>query len=145
MVRWGCYMLKKVRAIIIKENNILLMRRVKDGREFYVFPGGRVKTKESFEAAVKRVIKEEFDIEIKIETFLFREENKGKTEFYFLVRDFEGELRISGEERQVINDNNQFCLEWKNLKNLKELSNLLPHRVKGRIAAELKKAEALVL
>jgi len=138
-------MIKKVRAIIIKDNKILLMRRLKDGREFYVFPGGRAKTKESFEAAVKRVIKEEFNIEIKIETFLFREENKGKTEFYFLVRDFEGEPLISGEERQVINENNQFCLEWKSLKNLEELPNLLPQRAANRITKELKKAAALVL
>ena len=109
------------------------MRRVKNGRQFFVFPGGRIKTKENLESAAKRVIKKEFDIEIKIETFLFRLENKGRTEFYFLAEDFEGEPKISGELRQIINESNQYHLEWKNLSALNKLSNLHPDEAKNKI------------
>ena len=126
-------MRKKVTAVIIKNNKILLMRRVKNSREYFVFPGGRARIKESFESAVKRVIKSEFDLEIVIETFLFRIENKNETEFYFLVKDFEGSPRMNSEARQVINEHNQYYLEWKNLSALKKLSNLLPQEAKKRI------------
>jgi ADP-ribose pyrophosphatase YjhB (NUDIX family) len=126
-------MRKKVLAVIIKDNKILLMRRVKNGRKFFVFPGGRIKIKENLELAVKRAIKQEFDIEIKIETFLFRLENKGRTEFYFLAKGYQGEPKISGEKRQIIDENNQYYLEWKNLSTLKKLSNLHPNEAKNRI------------
>ena len=124
---------KRVAAVIIKNNKILLMRRVKNGRKYFVFPGGRVKKGENFEASIKREIKEEFDIDITIETFLFRIENKGRVELYFLVKNFTGESKISGEEKQVINDNNQYHLEWKNLSALKKLSNLHPDEARNRI------------
>lgn len=39
----------KTRAagIIIKDGKILLMRRVKDGREYFVFPGGSIEKNET--------------------------------------------------------------------------------------------------
>lgn len=126
-------MRKRVLAVIIKDNKILLMRRMKNGREFFVFPGGGIRTKENLESAVKRAIREEFDIEIKIETFLFRLENKGRTEFYFLANRYEGEPKISGEKRQIIDESNQYYLEWKNLSALMKLSNLHPQEAKNRI------------
>ena len=128
-------MRKRVAAVIIKNNKILLMRRVKNGREYFVFPGGRARIKESFESAVKRVIKSEFNLDIIIETFLFRIENKNETEFYFLVKDFEGSPRMNSEERQIINDHNQYYLEWKNLSTLVKMSNLLPKKAKNKVEA----------
>ncbi|MBU2595879.1 NUDIX domain-containing protein [Patescibacteria group bacterium] len=136
---------KRVRAVIIKDNKILLMRRVKNGRKYFVFPGGGVKKKENFEAAIRREIKEEFDIDITIETFLFRIENKGRVELYFLIKNFTGQPKLSGEERQMVDDNNQYFLEWKNLSGLKKLSNLFPQEAKNRIEAEFKKATILMV
>ena len=126
-------MRKKVAAVIVKNGKILLIRRVKNNREYFVFPGGRVREKENFETAIKRQIKQEFDIDIQIETFLFRIENNGKVELYFLVKNFAGESKISGEEKLVINDNNQYYLEWKNLSDIKKLSNLQPEEAKNKI------------
>ena len=128
-------MRKRVAAVIIKDNQILLMQRIKDGRKYFVFPGGGVKIGENLESAVKREIKDEFGIDIKIERFLFRIENKGETEFYFLVKNFAGEPKISGEEKQIIDDNNQYYLEWKNLSGLKKLSNLFPKETKNKVEA----------
>lgn len=126
-------MRKRAAAVIIKDGKILLMRRVKNDRQFFVFPGGRIKIKENLETAVKRVIKKEFDIDIRIDTFLFRLENKGGTEFYFLAKDFSGEAKIRGEKRQIIDQNNQYYLEWKNFDAIKKLSNLHPQEAKNRI------------
>jgi ADP-ribose pyrophosphatase YjhB (NUDIX family) len=33
---------KRAAAVIIKDGKILLMRRVKNGREYFVFPGGGI-------------------------------------------------------------------------------------------------------
>ncbi len=33
----------RVAAVIIKDDKILLIRRIKNGQEYYVFPGGGVK------------------------------------------------------------------------------------------------------
>jgi ADP-ribose pyrophosphatase YjhB (NUDIX family) len=128
------FMRKRVAAIIIKNSKIMLMQRIKDGREYFVFPGGKVKTGENFESAIRRVIKEEFDIEITIKTFLFRIENKGRVELYFLVNDFIGEPRISGEERQRINEYNQYYLVWKKMSQVKKLLNLIPREARGKLA-----------
>ena len=126
-------MRKKAIAVIIKDDKVLLMRRIKDGRQFFVLPGGGVKIKENLESAAVRVIREEFDLEIKIDTFLFRMENQGRTEFYFLVKSFEGEPRISGEIRQIINENNQYHLQWKKLNTLDKLSSLRPTEARKKI------------
>ena len=63
---------QRVAAVIIKERKILLMHRIKDGREYFVFPGGGVEENESLESALVREIKEEFNIDIKIEKLLFQ-------------------------------------------------------------------------
>jgi len=128
-------MKNRVAAVIIKNNKILLMRRIKDGRKYFVFPVGGAKKGENFESAIKREIKEEFDIDIEIKTFLFRLENKGRVELYFLVDNFIGKPRISGEERQRINKNNQYHLAWKKLSQIKKVSNLFPKEARDKIAA----------
>lgn len=134
-------MRKRVAVVISKDNKILLMRRIKDGRKYFVFPGGGVKRGENFESAIKREIKEEFDIDITIRTFLFRIENKGRVELYFLVNNFVGEPHISGEERQRIDENNQYILAWKKLSQIKKLSNLFPEEAKNRIEELVIKGE----
>ena len=126
-------MRKKVFAVIIKDDKILLMRRIKNGREFYVFPGGKVKKEENFEAAIKRLLKIEFGLEAEIETFLFRLENKAGVQLYFLIKNYVGEPMISGERRLVINDNNQYCLEWKKLGLFAKLSKLRPKEARDKV------------
>jgi 8-oxo-dGTP diphosphatase len=57
-------MRQRVSGIIIKEGKILLIRRVKEGREYFVFPGGGVEDNESVEEALVRELKEEASIDI---------------------------------------------------------------------------------
>lgn len=134
---------KRVAAVIIKNNKILLLRRIKNGRKYFVFPGGRVEKGENFESAVKREIKDEFDINITIKTFLFRIENKGRVEFYFLVNNFIGKPKIIGEERQRIDENNQYLLAWKKLSQVKEFINLFPKAAKEKMEKIVPQSKAV--
>lgn len=124
---------KRAVGIIIKNNKVLLIRRIKDGREYFVFPGGGVKETETPEEAVVREIKEELGLKIRIDKFLFRIENKEREEFYFLIKEFSGIPKISGEEKERTNENNQYYPFWADLNKIGSLSNLYPEKAKEKV------------
>lgn len=51
-------------AIIIRDNKILLVHRKKDGREYWVFPGGGIEDYEKPEETVKREVFEGTNLRI---------------------------------------------------------------------------------
>jgi len=124
---------KRVVGIIIRGRKILLMRRIRNGREYFVFPGGGIEGNESLENGVIREIKEEFNLDVKINKFLFQIENRGRQEFYFLIKEFSGVPEISGNEKKRMNKNNQYYPVWKELKEISNLSNLHPEKAKQKV------------
>ena len=136
---------KRAAAIIVKNDEILLMHRFKDGREYFVFPGGSVEKGESIKEAVIREIKEELCLDIKIDRLLFKifvQTNKydsGRMSYFYLVREFTGTPRLGGPEKERMNKNNQYYPEWKELNQLKELTNLYPEEAKNKIEESIKK------
>jgi ADP-ribose pyrophosphatase YjhB (NUDIX family) len=65
---------KAVRAIVIKDNNLLVMARNKFGQEYLTLPGGGVQLGETPEQALVREITEETGVSIIIERLVFVEE-----------------------------------------------------------------------
>ncbi len=126
-------MKKRAVAVIIRDGEVLLMHRIKDGRDYFVFPGGGVEKDESVESAVVREMKEELNLDIKIDKLLFQIENQEREEFYFLVKEFSGDIQISGEEKERMNVNNQYHPTWFNLMEIAELPNLYPKEVEHKI------------
>jgi len=126
-------MSKRVVGIIIKDNRILLMRRVRDGREYFVFPGGGVEENESIEEAIIREIQEELSINAKIEKLLFEIENQGRREYYYLIKEFSGQPKLGGEEKERMNKNNQYYPIWTELNKLRDLDNLYPELAKVKV------------
>ena len=124
---------KRAAGIIIKDNQILLMRRIKNGQEYFVFPGGGIEQNESTEEAVIRELKEEFDIDVKIDKLAFQIENQGNEEYYFLIKEFSGIPKLSGEEKKRMNEDNQYYPFWRSLDEVKSLSNLYPEQAKQKI------------
>lgn len=125
---------KRAVAVIIKGNEILLMRRIKGRRDYFVFPGGGVEKGETIKDAAIREIKEEFGLDVKIERFLFKIRNGSRDEFYFLAKDFSGVPEIGGEEKERMTESNQYHPAWKKLSELKSLPNLYPKKARQRVA-----------
>lgn len=116
----------RIVGVIIKDDNILLMRRVKDGREYYVFPGGSIENNETEIEALKREIKEETSLSIGESKKLFELENQSRQEVYYLITEFTGTPEIKSPEKERMSEQNQYYLEWIKLSAIKELDNLYP-------------------
>src|SRR3989344_5924029 len=72
-------MIDRVRSVIVKEEKLLLIERVKSGKEtYYVFPGGGVERSDSNpEEALKRECREELGLEVKKRTDLNAKDDEG--------------------------------------------------------------------
>lgn len=125
-------------AVILQRDEILLMHRFYDGREYYVFPGGGVEEGELPEDAAIRELKEEFNIDIKREDELWQVVNTayGKTrrEYYYLVKEFTGDIQIGGEELEWMKEDptNVFEPMWVNLSELNSIV-LYPKSAKEKL------------
>jgi ADP-ribose pyrophosphatase YjhB (NUDIX family) len=109
-------MKKASRAIIIKDGRILLIHRIKNNKEYYVLPGGGIEEGESPEEAVIRELKEETNLDIRINSLLWTYEENVNGEkrpgHYFLIKKFEGNLRLGSLELGRQSKNNQYSFEW---------------------------------
>jgi len=118
-------------AAIIKDNKILLIHRFFKDKEYFVLPGGGVEEGEGIEAAAIREIKEETSLDARIDKKLFVHRNDfDKREHHvFLVTDFEGELKLGGEEALKNCESDKYILEWHDTKEVETLK-LCPIKTK---------------
>jgi len=129
---------KRVAAIITKDNKILLMHRIKDGQEYFVFPGCGIKENESEEDAIIREIKEELLLDAKIDKLAFQIENRGQEELYFLIKEFSGTPKLGGPEKERMDKNNQYHPEWIELDIASNLSNFYPEEARKKLKELIK-------
>lgn len=64
---------KAARAIIIENGQILVMKRIKQGNEYYTLVGGRLNADETPEQAVIREVREETGLEVTSAQLVFTE------------------------------------------------------------------------
>ena len=128
-------MRQRVAAAIIKNNQILLMHRIKNGRDYFTFPGGGAEPGETLEQTLVREIKEELNLDIMSTKLFFEFLNTEyqNQEHYYLVEDFSGEPKLGGEEKDRMNKDNQYYPIWKNLREIKDLNNLYPQEAKEKV------------
>lgn len=99
------------RGIILKGNKVLVMFRRKNGREYYVFPGGHMRYGEKPIDTVVREIREETTIEVKNLELAFHFINhlkKEREDYYFVGNWVSGEPTLSGEEFKENDKNNYY-------------------------------------
>lgn len=113
------------RAIIIKNDKLLTMFRrqvLPCGmvKEYYTIPGGKLDIDETSKQAVRRELKEELGLDIKIEGYVGHDYSRtmGRAIFYFCSAEFESLPTLSGEESQENCSDNYYEPRWVLLKDL---------------------------
>lgn len=94
----------RVSAIIISNNKILLIHRKKEGREYWVFPGGGVEEGETNEQALIREVKEETNLDVTGVKSAF-------DNFYYCDVEF-GKPELGSPEKLKLNADDWYQPEW---------------------------------
>jgi len=137
-------MLNRVRAIIIKDDKLLTIKRSKQDLVYFVFPGGGVEQGEDLETAIKRECKEELGVEIKvIKNFTSERFDRGEIKqlehFYF--RDIvSGELGTGDGPEYDVNSGYEGIheIEWLDINDLLNY-DLRPKEVASKLLNIFKK------
>lgn len=125
---------KRVSAIIIESEKILLLHRIKPNKDYFVLPGGSVEENEDNVSALIREIKEETNLEIEIDKLLWQVNNAfdERTQFIYLVSKYSGNLELGSPEKERQSVNNKYVLEWHNINDLKTVK-FFPSEIKTNI------------
>ena len=116
-------------GIVIKNNSVLVIGRRHKGEKYNVFPGGGVENVESIEGALVREMKDELSINVKgcrrlkatRETEYIDGEVDKQIEHYFLVDDYDGEVRLGPELVEKSSPDNIYAPVWVPVENIKEV------------------------
>ncbi|ELB2137382.1 NUDIX domain-containing protein [Vibrio parahaemolyticus] len=124
---------ERVSALLVNRENaeILLIKRFKEGRNYWVFPGGGVEAEELLEQAIVREVFEETSLRIDNYQEIFSVVNRGRKEHFYLVNVlfFEPKLSSHGPERQTQSSSNRYELTWVKLNDLSKF-DLVPVEAK---------------
>ncbi|MFC7687404.1 NUDIX domain-containing protein [Ureibacillus sp. GCM10028918] len=85
-------------CILVKDNKIALVKRIRDGMVYYVFPGGGIEKGETPEEAAKREAFEELGVTINVKECFEKVQYNG-IQYYFIAELIEGNIGTGqGEE-----------------------------------------------
>lgn len=117
---------KSGRAIIIENNDIILMfrKKIKDGiiKEYYAIPGGGQDEGETIEECVIREIKEEFNLNVEIISFLGTVEDEKNIGYIYNCKIIDGELKLGGEEAEFNNEKNYYEIRKVNINEIDNIN-----------------------
>jgi ADP-ribose pyrophosphatase YjhB (NUDIX family) len=107
--------------VIIQDGKLLMMQRIKNGKEYYVLPGGTIKAGETPAMACVRETREETGLNVWLAEQLAELEHKGRREHVFLASKFRGTLQLGGPELARMSEDNQYHLLWLDYRQLQQL------------------------
>jgi ADP-ribose pyrophosphatase YjhB (NUDIX family) len=117
---------RRATLYIVENDHILLISRMRNGRYFYVIPGGGVEQNESWDEAARREACEETSLTVKLGPVLKEDTwqmyDITQKERAYLVTQFEGVPHLNDAEmlaRQT--DYNQYALAWLPLEKFAEV------------------------
>jgi len=119
-------------AIIINGEKILLIHRRKEGREYWVFPGGGIEKGESPEETIIREVKEETGLETKEVKFAFWHLEGGAKHPFFFVKVNYQKPKLGGPEIKRSSPDNWYSPEWIKKEKIKNI-NLVPEEAKEKL------------
>ncbi|MGN4445117.1 NUDIX hydrolase [Bacillus cereus group sp. MYBK79-1] len=114
-------------AIIVQEGKIALIKRIREGETYYVFPGGGIEEGETPEEATKREAYEELGVHIEVEHLIATVEYKG-TEYYFNAHIIDGVFGSGKAEEFELKDRGSYIPLWMPIKKLENV-NVKPYEL----------------
>jgi 8-oxo-dGTP pyrophosphatase MutT (NUDIX family) len=143
-----CY---NVRGIVVHEGKVLVIKRVKEGREYFVFPGGHIDEGENLRHAAVREVEEETNIKTVVKRHLYKTEYDGCADvfqnFYLCeyksgkVSTTDAEEYHEGAEHEIGWDGKErgtYQPMWVAIDELGEI-DLKPTEIKKQLILDLKK------
>lgn len=127
---------ESARAILItSENKICLIKRIKNGEEYWVTPGGGIETAETPKEALLRELKEEVGASVSKEKciFAFEYTTNGQKQHFFVCYE-DGDRSIPDGEEHKLNDPN----------NIYQIIDLSIHEVKAINLQPIKKRKEIL-
>ena len=119
------------RVIILENNAVLLIKRVKNDRTYYVFPGGRAEQGETPEMTAMREAYEELGVQVELgdcfETVRFSEVQQ----YYFFATIVGGELG-TGQAEEFTTGEGTYELEWLPVEELNKYP-IIPTEIVNRL------------
>ena len=119
------------RVIILKDNEVLFIKRVKNDRTYYVFPGGKAEVGETPEMTAMREAYEELGVQVELgdcfETVRFSEVQQ----YYFLATIVGGELG-TGQAEEFTTGEGTYELEWLPVEELNKYP-IIPTEIVNRL------------
>lgn len=117
---------KRVTLFVVDMENdsVLMIHRQRDGKEYYIVPGGGVEDGETVIEAAYREADEETGLEIELGPLLWKRPfstpaQNGKVidqiEYAYLITQFNGTLQLRGPEFHRQSETNVYRLEWMSL------------------------------
>jgi ADP-ribose pyrophosphatase YjhB (NUDIX family) len=92
-------MSKRVRAVIVQDGKLLMIKRFKDDKTYFVFPGGGVIGSETATVALERECFEELNVSVKVGDLFFQQVFNDNEEFLYLCEIVGGQVGCgSGQE-----------------------------------------------
>lgn len=133
-------MIERHRAIIIKDNKLVVMERHRKGRHFWVFPGGGQEQNETQEQCVVREVKEEFGIDVETVRKIYDTIQADTHQCFFVCKWISGKIHKTDAEEYTSNDVSQYGTYNPTTINLVDIenTNLMPYEVKKQLIADLK-------
>ena len=110
----------------IRDGELLLIHRYRDGREYFTTIGGGVEEGETAVSAAIREGKEETGLDFELGELLWERPFLDQYEHAFLVTTFSGTPTLGGPEMLEQSENNRYILEWHPLDDLPDSITLQP-------------------
>jgi 8-oxo-dGTP diphosphatase len=114
-------------AIILDNDQVVLIERFRAGSHYFVFPGGTVKKKESVEEAVVREVCEETGLHVVVNRLIAVVRSRNVEEYYYLVN-IVGGVFGSGTGKEMVArappERVAYKAVWRRVTELPELNGL---------------------
>lgn len=99
-------------CVCIDRDNVLVMRRHRNGRDYSVLPGGGVEEGEQASSAAVRELAEETGLSGQVARHLVSIDHPDRTAHYFLMDVVPGPMRVGGPEAEAASPWNHHSPEW---------------------------------